>query len=186
MGSDLSVVNAARRSYDQESTILDNSDVRLLNLLSERGHGSPFRHAVLSFEIKAPLMIARQWWRYIVGSDHTLNGWNEKSRRYVADDLEFYIPADLPEGTKTDLERFYDDCIARFEDLRTAGVPPEKARIVLPANALYTTWIWTASLQAVNHFLDERLDSAAQQEMQQYAQAVYVLTAERFPHACGK
>ncbi len=92
MGSDLSVVNSARVSYDKESTDLSEKDIRLIKFLAREGHTSPFRHATVQFEIYAPLMVARQHWKYIVGSDHTMDAWNESSRRYVTEEPEFYIP----------------------------------------------------------------------------------------------
>jgi thymidylate synthase (FAD) len=92
MGSDLSVVNSARVSYDKESTELSEKDARLIRFLAREGHTSPFRHATLQFEMYAPLMVARQHWKYIVGSDHTMDAWNESSRRYVTEEPAFYIP----------------------------------------------------------------------------------------------
>src|SRR5690606_24840882 len=77
MGSDLSVVNAARASFAKESHEFSEADERLIRFLAREGHTSPFRHAMATFEIKAPLMVARQWWKYVVGSDHTMEAWNE-------------------------------------------------------------------------------------------------------------
>lgn len=70
MGSDLTVVNAARASYQKESQNLSEADEKLLKFLWDNAHTSPFRHAFMTLEVKAPLMIARQWWKYVVGSDH--------------------------------------------------------------------------------------------------------------------
>src|SRR5690554_5768285 len=86
LGSDLTVANAARVSYAKESKKLSNQDIRLIEFLAREDHTSPFRHAMLQFEVYAPLMVARQWWKYIVGSSHlegigdSLNAWNESSR----------------------------------------------------------------------------------------------------------
>ena len=76
MGSDLSVVNAARASFAKESLELDQKDVHLIDFLIRENHMSPFRHAFATFEFKAPLMVARQHWKYVVGSDHTMDSWN--------------------------------------------------------------------------------------------------------------
>lgn len=109
MGSDLTVVNAARASFSKRSESLSNADIRLINYLASHGHTSPFRHATLTFEIKAPIMVARQWFKYRVGSAHSddtaawlgaadetsddpLYGRNETSRRYVTMAPEFYLP----------------------------------------------------------------------------------------------
>src|SRR5690625_5071724 len=93
MGSDLTVANAARVSYDKESTELNEKDRRLIRFLAREDHTSPFRHAIAQFEVYAPLMVARQWWKYVVGSDHTMDAWNESSRRYVTEERVFYVPA---------------------------------------------------------------------------------------------
>ena len=94
LGNDLSIVNAARVSYDKESNEFQDKDVSLIKFLLREGHTSPFRHAALTFEAYAPLMVARQWWKYAVASTHVddQNGWNESSRRYITEDEEFYIP----------------------------------------------------------------------------------------------
>src|SRR6056300_1285917 len=95
MGSDLSVVNAARVSYDKEAAELSDRDRKLINFLIREKHTSPFRHAAITFEVYAPLVVARQWCKYAVSSTHVddQNGWNESSRRYITEDEEFYVPA---------------------------------------------------------------------------------------------
>lgn len=121
MGDDLSVVNAARASYARTSAQLGDAELKLLRYLADNGHDSPFRHAVLTFQVEAPMMVARQWFKYRVGSTHTpdtaeldgvdamvgrmsedgqgddggddpLQARNEASRRYVRDRLAYYIP----------------------------------------------------------------------------------------------
>jgi len=99
MGNDLSVTNAARVSYDKESQLRDDgsltiADQRLIKFLWDEGHTSPFRHAAMTFEVYAPLFVARQWWKHTVASSHVddQNGWNESSRRYITENEEFYIP----------------------------------------------------------------------------------------------
>src|SRR5690625_6744641 len=93
MGDDRTVANAARVSFDKRTEGLDEKDERLIAFLAREGHDSPFRHASLQFEVYAPLMIARQWWKYVVGSDHVMDAWNESSRRYSTENEEFYVPA---------------------------------------------------------------------------------------------
>ena len=94
LGNDLSIVNAARVSYAKESDDFSDKDDRLLKFLVREGHLSPFRHAALTFEVYAPLFVARQWWKYAVASSHLEDqtGWNESSRRYITEEPEFHIP----------------------------------------------------------------------------------------------
>ena len=91
LGHDLSIVNAARVSYDKESLEFEPRDEKLIKFLIREGHTSPLRHAALTFEVYAPLMVARQWWKYAVASTHIddQNGWNESSRRYITEQEEF-------------------------------------------------------------------------------------------------
>ncbi len=95
LGNDLSVVNAARVSYDKEVEEFGPKDEKLIKFLIREGHTSPFRHAALTFEVYAPLFVARQWWKYAVASTHVdeQNGWNESSRRYITEAEEFYVPS---------------------------------------------------------------------------------------------
>ncbi|MEC1384412.1 FAD-dependent thymidylate synthase [Bacillus velezensis] len=202
MGSDLSVVNSARVSYDKESTEIDEKDIRLIKFLAREGHTSPFRHATLQFEVYAPLMVARQHWKYIVGSDHTMDAWNESSRRYVTEEPAFYIPqADewrsAPENSKQgsgeilpeeqgaiatqDLLDYVAFGERLYERAINSGVCAEQARLFLPSYGMYVRYYWTASLQSVAHFLNQRLAHDSQVEIQEYAKAVYSLVKPKFP-----
>ena len=205
MGSDLTVVNAARVSYNKKKEMLDEKDRRLIQFLAEHGHTSPFRHATLQFEVYAPLMVARQWWKYVVGSDHMMDGWNESSRRYVTEEPEFYIPdatqwrsapenkkqgsGDLyfledPEGALKatgGLKDYVQQGLKAYEKALELGICAEQARLFLPAYAMYVRWYWTASLQSVAHLLKQRLDHDAQWEFREYAKAVQHLTERHFP-----
>lgn len=202
MGSDLTVANAARVSYNKKKDTLDEKDRRLIQFLAEHGHTSPFRHATLQFEIYAPLMVARQWWKYVVGSDHIMDGWNESSRRYVTEEPEFYIPQDnewrsAPENSKQGsgdvlpmedgmelMSKLIEHSFEGEELYRWAmnkGVCAEQARLFLPAYGMYVRWYWTASLQSVAHMLQQRLNHDAQFEFQEYAKAVYELARPHFP-----
>lgn len=195
MGTDLSVVNAARASYASESEQFGPRDAKLLRFLAEHDHSSPFRHAFVTLEVKAPLMVARQWWKYIVGSDHTMEGWNEASRRAVTDTPEFYVPTrwytpddeDHPLGDEANLElqAIIRTGTAAYEWALNAGIAPEQARLMLPAYAMYTTWRWSASLQSLAHFLNQRLGEDAQCLIREYAQAVRALTEPLFPISLG-
>jgi thymidylate synthase (FAD) len=202
MGSDLSVVNAARASFAKESKDFSTQDARLLNYLARENHMSPFRHAFMTFEIKAPLMVARQHWKYVVGSDHTMDSWNESSRRYVTMDPEFYIPEpdqwrtaaeDKKQGSGgpvgpwiglvlTDaLKQHVKDAEALYEWAMKEGVAPEQARLFLPAYSMHVVYRWSCSLQSAALFLNQRLSDDAQKEIQVYADAVYRLAQPLFP-----
>ena len=85
MGSDLSVVNAARVSFAKIKDELDDNDEKLIKYLAVHGHWSPFAHASLSFRIRAPVFVARQLVKHQVGLS-----WNEVSRRYVSYEPELY------------------------------------------------------------------------------------------------
>lgn len=203
MGNDLSIVNAARVSYDKESPEFSDRDERLLHFLLDEGHMSPLRHAALTFEVYAPLMVARQWWKYAVGSTYLddQNGWNESSRRYITEKEEFYHPAQwrmAPENSKqgsggpmSDLDQekwggildyMNNTALIIYQKALDDGMAPEQARLFLPAYGMYVRWRWTVSLAAVIHFLQQRLEHDAQKEIQNYALAVGVLTGQKFPH----
>jgi thymidylate synthase (FAD) len=202
MGSDLTVANSARVSYAKESFELNDKDIRLIKFLAKEGHHSPFRHAFLQFEVYAPLMVARQWWKYVVGSDHTMDSWNESSRRYITEEPVFYVPQNnewrsAPENSKQgsgepleqELGSFFTDELENYiiqgEGLYNkalqSGVCAEQARLFLPSYGLYVRWYWSASLQSVCHFLNQRLAHDAQKEIVDYAKAVYLLAKEKFP-----
>jgi thymidylate synthase (FAD) len=204
MGTDLSVVNSARVSYDKESEEITDRDSKLINFLIREKHTSPFRHAAMTFEVYAPLVVARQWWKYSVASSHVddQNGWNESSRRYITEDEEFYIPTatqwrSKPENSKQGSggpvdelvgQRFTDrlEEIVRlgeeaYESAMQQGIAPELARLFLPAYGMYVRWRWTTSLQGVMTFLEQRLPHDAQSEIREYADAVLNLSKDIFP-----
>lgn len=202
MGSDLSVANSARVSYDKESTELSEKDARLIRFLAREGHTSPFRHATLQFEMYAPLMVARQHWKYVVGSDHTMDAWNESSRRYITEEPAFYIPGvnewrSAPENSKqgsgapvagnvgsyltAKMFQTVEEGEMLYEYAIKNGVCAEQARLFLPAYGMYVRYYWTASLQSVAHFLQQRLAHDSQVEIQEYAKAVKALAEPHFP-----
>lgn len=208
LGDDLSIVNAARVSYDKESYEFTERDAKLIKFLLREKHTSPFRHAALTFEVYAPLFVARQWWKYAVASSHVddQNGWNESSRRYITEDEKFYIPLphewrSKPENSKQGSGEPVDEQIGgkhfhrlaemvvagteAYHDALNDGVAPEIARLFLPAYGMYVRWRWTVSLQGVLTFLDQRLEHDAQYEIQKYAEAVLSLTKEAFPETIG-
>jgi thymidylate synthase (FAD) len=204
LGDDLSVVNAARVSYDKEVKEFTDKDSKLINFLVREGHTSPFRHAALTFEVYAPLFVARQWWKYAVSSTHVddQNGWNESSRRYITEEEQFYVPlaeqwrskpANSKQGSgepiDDNLGEYYTNKLIKiivdgtqaYHDAMDDGVAPELARLFLPAYGMYVRWRWTTSLQGVMTFLDQRLEHDAQKEIQDYALAVKDLASQAFP-----
>lgn len=213
MGDDLEVANDAKVSFLKESSSYGRAEERIVNFLGREDHTSPFRQSVMKFEVYAPLMVCRQWWKYIIGSDHAEAplapptghvAHNESSRRYVTESIELYIPAadawrSAPENAKQGsgamlpleigseltemLIATYDECVARYERAIELGVAVEQARLFLPAYGLYVRWRWMASLQGVCHFLSQRLAHDAQREIYEYAVALRQIADEHFPHA---
>ena len=337
LGNDLSVVNTARVSFDKESDFLSEKDQRLINYLVKNKHDSCFRHCVMTFEVYAPLVVGRQWWKHGIASSHVedQHGWNESclpawqevwsygtqrytvqdiidgdriplrsvngndvvpnrvkrvwpvgeaevftvtdefgnrvsatgnhriltpggytelqhlsigdkiannglhaylgygvivsiesagvhpvydiemelednfvaggvvvhnSRRYVTENEEFYIPAQFlgaPENKKQgagdpinnhtnltfkkQLADHQQEGLELYSQAMDAGIAPEQARLFLPAYGLYIRWRWTVSLNALMHFLDQRLDNHAQFEIRQYAKAIEPMVKEQYP-----
>lgn len=210
LGDDLSVTNAARVSYDKESKLRDDgsltlNDQKLIKFLWDEGHTSPFRHAAMTFEVYAPLFVARQWWKHTVASSHVddQNGWNESSRRYITENEEFYIPKghewrSKPENSKqgsgepliTDVGGYFTNKLwdtvesgkKLYDKALEAGIAPEQARLFLPAYGMYVRWRWTVSLHGALNFLNQRLPQDAQHEIREYAEAVKQLTKQSFPN----
>jgi thymidylate synthase (FAD) len=209
MGSDLTVANAARVSYDKESHEMTDKDERLIKFLARESHTSPFRHAMLQFEIYAPLMVCRQHWKYLAGSSFqeasgdNMQAWNESSRRYITEEPTFYIPKEnewrkAPENSKQgsgevlspasgfiftdELEKYIEEGERLYNfAMEHGGICAEQARLFLPAYGMYVRYYWTASLQSVAHFLQQRLAHDSQVEIQAYAKAVKALAEPHFP-----
>jgi thymidylate synthase (FAD) len=197
MGNDLSIVNDARASFEKSSDLLDEKDIKLINYLIKHQHTSPFRGVVFKFKVKAPLYVCRQWWKHVIASNHNDEqlGWNEKSFRYVAiaDDNEFYIPQTFRKQSKNNKqatigsleEELNNQAIAIYQEqcensyqayskLLELGVGREQARGVL-IPSVYTSWVWTVSLQALLNFIGLRMGTGAQSEIGAYAQAIVEL-----------
>ena len=197
MGSDLSVVNAARVSFNKESDweyqpsgrYLSIRDRKLIQYLAKHKHLSPFGHAFASFHVKAPIFVARQLVK------HKFLRWNEVSRRYVDEEPEFYVPdvwrgrsADKKQGSSgvVRLSGDYDDwtynesCLAMYKDLLADGVAPEQARMVLPQSTM-TEWYWSGSLDAFAAMCKLRCASDTQYESRIVADQISDRMAELFP-----
>jgi len=191
MGSAVSIVNAARVSMGRKVSEITEPDRRLLSYLWEHEHTSPFRHVQLQFHIKAPIFVLRQWMKHQVGC-----AWNEISGRYVTFEQEAWTPNVwreqsplIKQGSGGDLEEVKSEAAAdlyasamkesfhAYEALLALGVAKEQARLVLPLS-LMSECYWTASLQAVIHFLRLRRDGHAQAEIRAFADAVWSLVYE--------
>ncbi len=209
-GSDLTVANAARVSFNKESfyekeTFIDDAgneqvrerlperDAKIIDFLAEHKHITPFFHPQLQFRIKMPIFVAREWFRSVIGFAR-----NEVSRRYIKSTPECFIPTllrksdkNIKQGSSLDpvedhdavLERmqtFADQSMRLYEELLAAGVCPEQARIILP-QGMYTEFIETASLSAYARIVTLRKEATAQQEIQWYARAFEQLGHQAFP-----
>lgn len=194
-GSDVDIVNAARVSYGKSVDTLTERDTKLLSFLMQHQHTSPFEHNQLSFRIKAPLFVARQWMR------HRMNSYNEISYRYVKAPVEFYVPpywrnqdtvnkqGSVGSFTNEELTRKYKESIqesfATYEQMLQAGVSRELARGILPM-CTYTQFIFTCNLHSLMHFLRLRLDPGAQYEIKQFALGMLGLALPHFPVSLGE
>lgn len=201
MGSDLSVVNAARVSFGKKSEALGTSgavgetlttpilkkpDKKLIKYLAKHRHMSPFGHAFVSFHVKAPIFVARQLVK------HKFLRWNEISRRYVDDEPEFYEPdewrgrsADKKQGSDgvVDVGDWGDAnwaCLTAYNYLLNQGVAPEQARIVLPQNTM-TEWYWSGSLDAFIDMCNLRCKEDTQYETRLVADYIRSEMIKLFP-----
>jgi len=196
MGSDLSVVNAARVSFGKQSElvcidrqkgkyILKEKDVNLIRYLAKHQHKSPFNHAFATFHVKAPIFVARQLQK------HEYMPWNEISRRYVDSEPEFYEPVvwrgrseDKKQGSygivdlKTKPTHQY--ALQTYHNLLSDGVAPEQARMVLP-QSMYTEWYWSGSLYAFSKMCSLRLKNDAQLETQVVAKQISSVMKDLYP-----
>lgn len=182
LGSDERIVDIARISYGMHKKSTEEQVNRLLTLLLTNHHESPFEQVVLTYKIKAPIFIARQWMRHRTGK------YNEQSRRYTKKNWEYYVPDLnlLPKDKCSNLQvqkriqTMMELQIKDYEDLISLGVKPETARVIMGVG-FYTTFYFTIDLRNLLHFLDLRTDSHAQTEMQEYATAVELLASEKLP-----
>ena len=204
MGSDLSVVNAARVSYSKESAwesitpagptpgVLSDRDEKLIKYLATHNHWSPFAHASLQFRIKAPVFVARQLVKHQVGLV-----WNEISRRYVDYEPELYEPKEWrgrPQNSKQGsdgtvsidsneqhrLDMTMQQCKIIYKALIEKGVAPEQARMVLP-QSMMTEWIWSGTLYAFARVCNLRCAEDTQEETRFIADEIHNICDKEFP-----
>ena len=202
MGTDLSVVNAARVSFGKNSDwdytdwrdsddyarkkVLSKGDTKLIHYLAEHKHMSPFGHAFASFHVKAPIFVARQLVK------HKFLRWNEISRRYVDSEPEFYVP-DEWRGRSEDKKQGSDGVVevgkigdisltnkVLYNSLLDRGVCPEQARMVLPQSTM-TEWYWSGSLDAFADMCNLRCTGDTQYETRLVANQICDSMEKLFP-----
>ena len=195
LADDLSVVNAARVSFGRRREVMDERDEGLIRFLMRDRHGTPFEHNSFRFHIRAPIFVAREWFRHRVGS------FNEFSMRYARATDDFYVPApedvrtqvgkpgaysfepvsdEIADTTREELQRVYEAAYATYEKLVELGVARELARAALPVGA-YTEFYWTVNARALMNFLSLRNSETAQREIRRYAEACEHFFSERMP-----
>lgn len=201
MGNDLSVIRAARVSYDADWRVGDEtnpSDEKLIHYLTRNHHTSPFESVVFTFEIKCPIFIARQWHR------HRTWSYNEVSARYTELPEEFYVPSlnnittqakDNKQARTTEIHKdaayiqsyihkMSESAFAQYKEFLEMGCPRELARTVLPLST-YTRYFGTVNLHNLLHFLELRLHSHAQYEIRVYAEAILDIINHIVPITVG-
>ena len=196
LGTETTIVNAARVSFGKIKKEMDERDIGLLEYLIDNRHTSPLEHLVFTFSIHCPLFIRGQWHR------HRTWSYNEISRRYTEIDMEFYTPAELRRQSENNRQASFRDpdfnpaelresiaehnkkSLELYEKLLASGVCREQARGVLPQNMMVTFW-GTVDLSNLLHFLELRDSDHAQAEIQEYARAIKKLIKPIIPHVAA-
>lgn len=200
MGSDLAIVRSARVSYDADWRADPNvsQDAKLIHYLWEHGHTTPFEAVTVTFEIKAPIFVFRQWHR------HRTQSYNEVSARYTELPDEFYTPDVNDIGVQSkghkqardssvvahsaeEVEYYHRACQSAFDTYHTLlswQWPRELARMVLPLST-YSRMFATANLANWFRFVELRDHPHAQMEIRVYAKAIMDFLFQVTPVACG-
>lgn len=200
MGSDLTVVNSARVSFGKHKESLDAKDKKLIRYLIKHRHTSTLEHNQITFRFKVPLFVRSQHHR------HRTWSYNEISRRYTDENLEWYLPKKFRTQHKSNrqasnenelinpqaypswslmriselLEYKTNECIQTYETLLDAGVCREQARMILPQN-LYTEYYGSCNLNNLLKFIDLRTHEGAQWEIQKVAEACREIAETLWP-----
>lgn len=199
LGNDLTVVNAARVSFDKESewesitpagpveNVLKDKDVKLIKYLAKHDHFTPFTHCVITLRESVPIFVARQRFKHTIGFTY-----NEVSRRYVADDPKFYAPEQFRKAAEDKKQGSSDEIVEYnpwaayvfakqcYDNMLSLGIAPEQARMVLP-QATYTSYYVTGSLAAFARAYKLRSDEHAQKEIQELAEQWNNIIEELYP-----
>lgn len=206
MGNDLRIAQAAWVSYaKQDEEKSDEEVAKLIRYLMKHKHGTPFEHVVFQFHVKAPLFVAREWFRHRIGS------FNEVSGRYKTFEPEFYIPKQfrvkgstnkqgsvIPDdawelengyetgefnaGVREILDNSYQFAYNRYKLLLDFGAANELARLAMPLG-MYTQWWWTVNLRSLFNFMSLRSAENAQWEIQEYSRAIEEIVKNAVPAA---
>ena len=190
MGNDLTVVNAARVSFNVNKKTFTDTDAKLIKYLAKHKHMSPFGHCFASFRVQAPIFVARQLVK------HKFLRWNEISRRYVDYEPEFYEPEewrgrseDKKQGSKGKVApgspnilswHVNETALKNYKLLLHHKVAPELARMVLPQRTM-TEWFWSGSLDAFADMCILRSASDAQLETKMVADQISDHMEKLFP-----
>lgn len=194
------VAHAARVSFDAMEYYQRDRALKLVEYLWAHRHTTPFEMIETWWEVKLPIFVARQLVR------HRTVSINEVSRRYVTDEVEFYLPdvwryaaADKKQGSADDglshtqashllmeetggwaFDEVIDLCRDVYEKAIAAGICPEQARMILPL-CTYTRWLWHQDLHNLLHMLSLRTDAHAQKETRDVTLAMLALLSAKLP-----
>jgi thymidylate synthase (FAD) len=194
LASDLAVVNAARVSFNQESTEMSGRDRGLIGFLMRERHGTPFEHGYFRFVVKAPIFVVREHHRHRAG--HSYNEW---SGRYSKLEAEFYVPdyvrsqvgkpgayrfepvdPELRDEVQNEIRTAAEEAFETYERLLEKGVAKEVARTVLPL-AMYTRYFWSCNPRSLMHFCGLRNSDQAQHEIREYSRAAEMFLERLMP-----
>lgn len=192
MGTDATVANAARVSFNKHKDTFDKGDEKLISYLADHNHWTPFAHPQITVRMAAPVSIRTQCFKHKVGFTE-----NEISRRYVSDEPSFFLPVwrgkptdGAKQGSSEKLtstiivnavyDKAIDACTFAYDILLKEGVAPEQARLVLP-QGMITEWYWTGSLSAFARFYKQRTHEGAQKEIADLAEMVQEIIEPLYP-----
>lgn len=193
LGSDLTVVNAARVSMDKKVSEFTDRDRKLINYLMKHDHWTPFSQPQIQLRITMPIFVARQWFKHQIGFTR-----NEISRRYVSENVQLFLPKNLrkkadnvKQGSSNETiapnDMLYDaindsmgQLVQLYDTMILSGVCAEQARMFLPQN-MYTQFIETGSLAGYFRIMQLRLDPHAQLEIRKYAEGIELIVKDTFP-----
>jgi len=191
MGTDLTVVNAARVSFGKKKTKFSKQDERLIGYLASHNHWTPFGHCSIQYHISAPVFVARQLVKHQVGLV-----WNEVSRRYVDSIPEIYTPSgwrgraeDKKQGSDEsnivwerwlEYESLTKTIVGAYQRMLNSGICPEQARMILP-QSMMTEWYWSGTLMAFARVCNLRCKPDTQLETRMVADQIDKLSLGEFP-----